>query len=141
MFIDEFYSSASDTRRADEAHILVIEDDKSIQSLMCSILGLAGFRKITVSVGDCPMEGLVSMIPESERILAVIDFNLEQANGVHYANQLLRLRPDARIMIVSGIVEDVVLLVEVAANKEVEFLQKPFSAENFVARVQHMLNS
>ena len=104
--------------------ILVVEDDDAVRKLVAKILLEAGYR---VLVSSSAREALALANWEPSIDVLVTDVVMPEMNGHEMAQRLLALRPDLRVLYISGYTPDVVRARGVVAQQEA-FLQKPFTA-------------
>lgn len=116
--------------------VLVVEDEESIRDLVCFHLDLAGYQCVTV--GD----GKEALRVTSERPfdLVVLDLNLPGLDGLSLCRAMRREGPnrDVPILMLTARREesDKILGLESGAD---DYLTKPFSVREFVARTGAML--
>ena len=70
--------------------------------------------------------------------LLVADVVMPQMSGCELARQLILSRPDLKVLFISGHAEDVISRHGVLVP-EVNFLQKPFPAENLMRKVRELI--
>jgi two-component system OmpR family response regulator/two-component system alkaline phosphatase synthesis response regulator PhoP len=119
-----------------QPRVLVVEDEESIRDLVCFHLDLSGYE--CVSVGD----GKEALQAVSERPfdLVVLDLNLPGLDGLSLCRAMRREGPnqDVPILMLTARREesDKILGLESGAD---DYLTKPFSVREFVARTGAML--
>ncbi|MFT3870278.1 MAG: PAS domain S-box protein [Nibricoccus sp.] len=118
--------------------ILVVEDESSLRELLRTILEPRGYKVLTAGDGARAVDVLLS---EPSTIHAVLlDLNLPQLNGLDVYKTLRRLRPDAKVIIISGnITPD--MRRELNAHGQPEFLPKPYQIEELGRRLRAVLGS
>jgi PAS domain S-box-containing protein len=104
--------------------ILVAEDDDAVRKLVAKMLLEAGYR---VLVSALPSEAISLAKWEPSIDVLVTDVVMPEMNGHELAQRLLALRPDLRVLYISGYTPDVVRAKGVLTQQE-SFLQKPFTA-------------
>ena len=104
--------------------ILVVEDDAAVRKLVAKILLEAGYR---VLIAALPSEAISRANWEPSIDVLVTDVVMPEMNGHELAQRLLTLRPDLRVLYISGYTPDVVRAKGVLTHQE-SFLQKPFTA-------------
>jgi CheY-like chemotaxis protein len=103
--------------------VLIVEDDPDLRSLVIRMLQSLGYGVLDANSGLPALEILRS---PAEVDLLLTDVVLpEKMNGVELVEEALRLRPDLRVLFMSGYTEDAVLHPGRLAEG-VPFLQKPF---------------
>ncbi len=60
-------------------------------------------------------------------------------SGAHLARELLRLRPDVRVLYASGYTESVIVSHGVL-EPDVDLIQKPFTAERLLQKIRDVLD-
>jgi two-component system OmpR family response regulator len=119
--------------QAGHAHILVVDDDRSIREALSNYLGQHDLRVTTVADGAAMRALLGKQVID----LVVLDLKLEAESGLDLAR---RLRDQSAIPIVmlSGRSEeaDRVMALELGAD---DYLTKPFSPRELLARVRAIL--
>jgi len=118
--------------------ILVVEDEGSLRELLRTILEPRGYKVLTAGDGARAVDVLLS---EPSTIHAVLlDLNLPQLNGVDVYKTLRRLRPETKVIIISGnITPD--MRRELNAHGQPEFLPKPYQIEELGRRLRTVLGS
>ena len=118
--------------------ILLVEDSPAVSRVTARMLELRGYRVLLARHGD---EALAMMTSESEPVhLLVTDVVLAGGmSGRELADRLRRLKPELKLLYVSGYTPDVTLTHGVLEH-EAELLQKPFTAETLAARVREILD-
>jgi PAS domain S-box-containing protein len=118
--------------------ILVVEDYAEVRALALS--GLAGFG-YSVHGASSGKEALAFCREFAGPIhLVVTDVVMTDMNGREVANQISQVRPDARILFMSGYTADVIAHHGVL-DAGVEYLQKPFTPECLAEKVREVLGS
>ena len=116
------------------AHILVIEDDPDIQTLLQELLTAEGYR---VSVASRGREGL-RCLTEEQPVLLILDLGLPDIPGTE-VGQLTRAARDGsiRILVCSAHGRQAADLAERADADA--FLPKPFDIERLLSTVARLL--
>ena len=116
--------------------ILVVEDEPSVRRLIIQTLAHSGYR--TLEAGSA-MDGLaVFQGNQQEVCLAIVDMVMPAMSGLDLAAELERLRPDLKILYISGYGHSVAML-SIQRQKPDFVLIKPFSVDALVERVQKLL--
>lgn len=113
------------------AHVLVVEDEPNLRSLLTRLLGGAGYRVTGAGSGS---EGLQAALAD-EPDLVVLDLMLPDLPGEEVLRVLLAARPDAKVLILSSVTE-VGRRVGALNNGAADFLAKPFVNAELLARVR-----
>ena len=118
-----------------EVSVVVIEDDPHISDLVAMYLRQDGFR--VVQAGDA-QRGLAAIGRESPR-LVIVDLGLPgELDGLDVCRQLAAAAPPVPVLILSAHDDEVdrILGLELGAD---DYVTKPFSARELVARVHAIL--
>ena len=118
-----------------EVSVVVIEDDPHISDLVAMYLRGDGFR--VVQAGDAE-RGLAAIGRESPR-LVIVDLGLPgELDGLDVCRQLAAATPPVPVLILSARDDEVdrILGLELGAD---DYVTKPFSARELVARVHAIL--
>jgi two-component system, cell cycle sensor histidine kinase and response regulator CckA len=116
--------------------VLVVEDDASVRQVTVRILVQAGFRVLQAS-------NLVQAVKltraTTETIdLLLTDLVLPDGSGGDVAERIAELRPEVRVLFVSGYTDDPGLRRGISEH-ELEFLSKPFAPSRLISRVREVL--
>ncbi len=116
--------------------ILLIEDEKNIRELVKYNLEQEGFRVLTEAKGSTGLETALRERPA----LVVLDLMLPEMNGLEICKTLKRNEKTHLIPIImltaKGTESDKVVGLELGAD---DYITKPFSPREFVARVKAVL--
>lgn len=118
-----------------EPRILVVDDDKRVLELLEIAFSNQGFRVLTASDGDEAIRHAAHEKPD----LIILDVRLPRRSGLDVCELLRRDAPDGvPIIMVSAAVETETRLQAFARGAD-DFLPKPFSPKELVARVRRLL--
>jgi len=118
-----------------EVSVVVIEDDPHISDLVAMYLRRDGFRVVQAGDGE---RGLAAIGRESPR-LVILDLGLPgELDGLDVCRQLAAATPPVPVLILSARDDEVdrILGLELGAD---DYVTKPFSARELVARVHAIL--
>ncbi|HEY2408651.1 MAG TPA: response regulator [Polyangiaceae bacterium] len=123
-------------RNGAAATILLVDDEPMVREAIRRILASRGYRVVSVPSGD---EALRFAADRSEAIdLLITDVIMPKMNGLELARELDKVRPDVKVLFVSGHTRGV--FAERGVLKEsVEFLPKPISMDSLTQRVDALL--
>jgi len=111
-------------------HILIVEDEEKIASLLCDYLKEAGFRTSTQNNGD----RVIAQIKKDPLDLILLDIMLPGKNGMELCREIRQFSNIPIIMITARVEEiDRLLGLELGAD---DYICKPFSPREVVARVK-----
>lgn len=116
--------------------ILVVDDEPHVLRLMEAMLAHDGYRVLSARNGD-------SAVRTFERHQGIIDLLLtdvimEGMSGPMLADRLSALRPDLRVLFVSGY-HDKQVVQKYVVRKGFAFLPKPFTLEGLTGKVREIL--
>lgn len=115
--------------------ILLVEDEVELRNANAEFLTSIGYSVMCAGNG---YEGL-QMAREADRIdLVISDVVMPKMNGREFADRLLQLRPDTKVLFVSGYADDVILQTGVSMHGA-PFLQKPYSLKQLGNVVNDLL--
>ena len=118
---------------ADKLQILVVDDDPDMVALLQDLLRQAGFEAEGAGCGADALSALMAR----RYALVLLDLRLKGEDGLTLARRMRQLSPVPIVMLSGSSDEtDRVLLLELAAD---DFLAKPFSPRELVARVRAVL--
>jgi two-component system, cell cycle sensor histidine kinase and response regulator CckA len=129
--------SPVEIRRGSET-ILLVEDEDGVRTLIKQLLQRQGYTVIETRHGG---EALLQCERYQSAIhLLLTDVVLTQMNGRELAQKLLPMRPEMKVLFMSGYSEEAIAQHGVL-NPGTEFLQKPFTTEALIRKVREMLDA
>jgi two-component system OmpR family response regulator len=115
-------------------HILIVDDDPEIRSLLARYLGSQGFRvSVASNRGECE-----SRLAISEPDLVVLDVMLPDGSGLDICRGLQDRRPRTPVILLTALKEDVDRIVGLEIGAD-DYLGKPFNPRELVARIKAVL--
>jgi PAS domain S-box-containing protein len=117
--------------------ILVVEDDPSVRSFTGMVLARNGYRIREAGLGAEALQILERM--EEPVDLLLTDIVMPGMNGRQLAEAALRLRPELRVLYVTGYTDDEIVHHGVHAS-QIEVLEKPYSPVALLTRVRQILD-
>jgi len=115
--------------RPEQPVILVVDDDDIVRGFMLHVLEAAGYFVLIAVDGA---QGLEVARRFAARIdLMVTDVIMPRMDGLALREQILRERPELKVLLISGTFEREV--------RSLPFLRKPFQADDFRSRVRELL--
>lgn len=116
--------------------VLVVEDDVSFLRLVATILHSLGCVALTA---DSPEEAIrIAKSHPGEIQLLMTDVVMPKMNGRELAQLLQPIRPQMKILFISGYTADVIAHRGVL-DKEMHFLSKPFSTKDLAVKLHELL--
>ena len=113
--------------------VLIVDDELAIREMLKDVLEEAGHR---AEVAPCAEDAL-EMMPGYRPDVIVSDVWMPGMDG-HTFCQTARRTSDASILMISGIPSEIALLQKKQGEAD-DFLIKPFDVENFVERIEALL--
>ena len=109
-----------------------------VRDLTVKRLDVLGYDTITAVDGE---EG-VSVFGErlNEIDLVMLDFKMPKMDGVEAFGGLIRIKPDVKVILCSGYVEDVVLE-SFPGQRPAGVLHKPYNMETLKAELERLLGT
>jgi PAS domain S-box-containing protein len=118
--------------------VLVVEDNEQVRNLSCEILKLHGYKVIDTPDGKTAMEA-AKLYPGRIHLL-ITDVIMPDMNGKELHRQLSQIHLNIKTLFMSGYPEDIIGHHGVL-DAGINFIQKPFSLHDFVARVRQVLDA
>jgi CheY-like chemotaxis protein len=115
--------------------ILLVEDEDAVRVIVSAVLRRQGYRVLEASSpsGAC----VIFERHAAEIDLLLTDVVMPEMNGPTLAQRLVSLRPELRILFISGYAD--MTTPPASGNPNVSFLSKPFQASVLSERVRQML--
>ena len=117
--------------------ILVVEDEAGIRALVRKILRRQGYVVLEASNGDDALK--ICAGHKGKIDLLVTDVMMPRMSGRELADRLTALRPELRVLYVSGYTDDA-MLSSGSFPTGTAFLQKPFTLGSLLGKVREVLD-
>jgi nitrogen-specific signal transduction histidine kinase len=117
--------------------ILVVEDDESLRNVTVALLESAGYKALQAENAESAIV-LVQDLTESIDLL-LTDALMPGMGGVELSAHLKTLRPDLRVLLMSGYAGDLIARYG-AIEPETTLMEKPFTRHDLLARVHTVLH-
>jgi CheY-like chemotaxis protein len=129
--------SVAPAARGGSETVLLVEDEPQVRDLVLAVLKARGYR---VLCADSGAEAMHLEQDHPNRIhLLITDVVMPGMSGRELAEHLLSLRPELKVLFISGYTDDAVLRHGVTAPGSA-FLQKPFALEDLLQRTRALLD-
>ena len=118
--------------------ILVLDDDEWIREVASIGLEREGYNVISAATGE---EAVQLAGASGQRLIHLLlaDVVLPGISGPDAAKQVQKLWPNVRILFMSGYGEDVLSRYDIA-ERQIGFLQKPFTPPALIGKVRRLLD-
>jgi PAS domain S-box-containing protein len=123
-------------RASGAATVLLVEDEQAVRELVRIILERAGHSVVEAANAE---EGETLFEAMHDVDLLVSDVVLPGRSGFELFHRLHAKVPSLRVLFISGYT-DYAMFDETIVERDLAFLEKPFSAEGLVAKVRDVLN-
>ena len=128
---------AAPTAGSPSETILLIEDAEALRDMVQEILEAEGYRVIAAEDAERALE--VAASHPGRIALVITDVVMPGMSGPAAAERLLVLRPDIRVLLMSGYTDEAIGQQGVI-GRETHFIQKPFSADALLRKVRVVLD-
>ena len=112
--------------------VLIVDDDPQIPRLIEKMLGA---RQVGVVVAHRPSAALEICQRQAVDLL-ISDIAMPEMNGIKLAERVLKMHPNAQILLISGAVKDAPVL---SNSHRVRFLRKPFFPAQLIECLRELL--
>ena len=125
-------------RESSSQTVLLVEDERAVRQLGRRILERSGYLVIEATSGIDALER--SKNHEGPIHLMLTDVVMPEMGGRELVEHLSPLRPDMRVLYMSGYSDDTVIHQDVRAS-DIAFLQKPFEKKTLLRKVREVLDT
>ena len=116
--------------------VLVVEDEEIVRELVCEVLEDQGYNVICAPDGIEAMDAAAKF--DGEIHLLVTDVIMPHMNGHELASKLSALRPDMKVLYVSGY-SDNDIGDHGVLDPRFELLQKPFTPQTLARKIRDVI--
>lgn len=121
-----------------EGTILLVDDEEAVRMIISKMLQKLGFNVLVARDGQ---EGVETFQAHADEIKAVVlDMTMPRLNGEESFREIKRIRPDAKVILVSGY-NELEATTRFAGKGLAGFLQKPFNPEDMKEKIRCILSS
>jgi len=118
--------------------VLVVEDDNEVRVLHHAVLETFGYRVLEAVDGEDAVDQFICNRDEID--LVVMDVVMPRKNGRQAYAEIVALRPDIKVLFMSGYAEDIVQEKGIAADG-LNFIPKPVAPLEMLRRIRETLDS
>jgi PAS domain S-box-containing protein len=116
--------------------ILLVEDEEMVRNLTTEVLQTCGYEVLSAANGEQACE--ISQTFQGNIDLMITDVVMPQMGGRDLAEYLAATRPNTSVLYMSGYTDDAIVRHGVL-DKNMPFLQKPFSPDSLARKVKEVL--
>ncbi len=116
--------------------ILVVDDEELVRGMVVRRLEVLGYLTITASDGEEGVRIFRERLNEID--LVMLDFAMPRMNGIEAFGELIRIKPDVKVILCSGYTEDVVLDC-FPGQRPAGVLHKPYKMEELKTELERLL--
>jgi CheY-like chemotaxis protein len=117
--------------------ILLVDDEPQVVTLVREMLVREGYNVLGASDGDEALQ--IARDHENHIDLLLTDIVMPQLNGRELAVKLKAMRPDIKVLYMSGFMKEAILKYYGISITGIPFLQKPFTRETLARKVREVL--
>ncbi|HVO76923.1 MAG TPA: response regulator [Candidatus Bathyarchaeia archaeon] len=118
--------------------VLLVEDEESVRKTCAQLLKLLGFAVVEAESGAQAIEMIETIAGDIS--CAIVDMTMPGMNGIATSSALRQIRPDMRIILTSGYLQQEVES-RFAENDTAGFLHKPYQLSELRAVLDRVLRS
>jgi two-component system cell cycle sensor histidine kinase/response regulator CckA len=113
------------------ATVLVVDDDPRMRDLLTSLLRFSKYEAISAA---SPAQALAALQDRPDIALTIADIVMPGMNGYDLAEEIRRIRPDMRLVFMSGFAAD-----PLRRAVDAPCLAKPFTAAELISAIDEAL--
>jgi PAS domain S-box-containing protein len=118
--------------------ILIVEDEESLRNLLSDLLAANGYTVLAASDGHEALQ--LFQQHQSNIALVVSDMGLPRMTGHDLFHEIRKIDPRAKVILASGFIEPSTRS-ELLKTGVQDFLLKPYSNEDILVKVRHVLDA
>ena len=119
---------------AARARLLVVDDEEMVRMVICAVLTQKGYEVVEAVDGEDALRKCAAGLFD----LALVDLFMPRLNGLETLQELRRIQPQLRALLLSG-VADVQDFKGWDSTIKINFLQKPFDNRELTRAVEQLL--
>ena len=113
------------------ARILVVDDNPNNLKILKTRLGAEGYEIVTAVDGEQALAAVAAEPPD----LILLDIMMQKVDGLEVCRQIRAANPDARVIVMSGMIDDVIVEEAIAAGAA-DCLPKAKAASQLIPAVK-----
>jgi signal transduction histidine kinase len=118
--------------------ILIVDDDETARKYAAAVLGECGYRVLEAGDGE---EAVKKLREAGDGVrLVIMDMTMPRMNGKEACRAIRKIRPDLKVIFVSGYSEDLLLKTGILEQGQ-HFLMKPVSQQELLRTVRAVLDA
>jgi CheY-like chemotaxis protein len=118
--------------------VLLVEDEEQVRRIICEVLEQQGYSVLTAANGEEALK--IAEDARTDVQLLLTDVVMPQMSGPALAEQLSVLRPQLKVLYISGYTDDAIVR-HGLLDEKLHFLQKPFDAASLARKVREVFDS
>ncbi|MEI8138795.1 MAG: response regulator [bacterium] len=118
-----------------QKHILSIDDEPRISTILQTVLSMKGFRVSIASTADAARRILQSDPPD----LIIMDQQLEDTDGLTLAEEIWKTMPSMPILLLTGLIFDNEVIEEIRGKRVTSYLPKTTKLDIISKEVNRLL--
>lgn len=117
--------------------VLLVEDEEQVRGILKQILEGQGYDVIAASSGEEALT--ISQDLKRDIKLMITDVVMPQMSGRELAERIIALRPNLRVLFMSGYTDDAIVR-HGLLDEKLNFIQKPFDSAAVARKVRELLD-
>jgi len=125
-------------QQSDPKTILVVDDELSVLSVVKCMLECDDYEVLLANSADAALR--IASNNDVSIDLLITDVVMPDVKGPDLADQIIGLRPDVKLLFMSGYADSDVVRIRVL-DPNLSFLPKPFTSDGLLETVKRVLNA
>jgi DNA-binding NtrC family response regulator len=118
--------------------ILLADDDDAVRNITQIMLKGAGYKVISASDGQEAVQLYKKCLSDIDMVM--LDVVMPKVSGTEAFKQIREIQADVRVLFASGY-DSGTLQTDFVDDKDVQFIQKPYSREPLLSKIRDVLQS
>ena len=115
-------------------NILVVDDDRIISQVYARCLSIENYS-VDVAYNGADA---IAKVKAGSYEMVFLDINLPDMSGVEVLEQVKKIKPELKVVIVTGQIVDGLLICELKAKGAYQFVQKPIDMTKILAMLDEL---